>query len=411
MAANACARHARREAVASCSSCGHPMCRDCANPTGVGFKCQDCSGHTAAHPWSTRVPRRAVAIGAGVALLAVVLVVAWPDGRAGPLSDAAVGLPEQVRFTSADGTELTGLVDLPGSGGPHPGVLVVGGFGQTTAVGVGSGGGRADPLYRDLGTALSDAGLTVLRYDKRWLGDGTEDDPLTYDDRLADATAALAHLRARPGVDPDRVAVLGHGEGALVALQLARADADVAALSLLNPWGRPLVDVLATEFTRDLPPDEDPEAHEELAETLRDHVDALVATGTVPDRQELPEVLRQVFPVELDAYLRELFTIDPARQAAGVSAPTLLVHGALDPCVQAQEDVTRLQAVMDGPAQVDVLTRPDAGHTLLLDQPTGGTQPDHDMDGTGGQGGTAAERDHEAVTEIADWLGATLAAG
>lgn len=57
-------------------------------------------------------------------------------------------------------------------------------------------------------------------------------------DSTDDARAALAVLRARPEVDPERVVVLGHSEGALHAGRLA-ADGDLAGMVLLSASATP----------------------------------------------------------------------------------------------------------------------------------------------------------------------------
>ena len=118
------------------------------------------------------------------------------------------------------GTRLAGTVTLPASAGPHPAALLLSGSG---------------PLDRDSNTArmrldvskavaagLLSHGIASLRYDKRGVGQSGGDYLSTgFDDETADARAALDSLRSHPGVDADRVIVIGHSAGATIAMRLA----------------------------------------------------------------------------------------------------------------------------------------------------------------------------------------------
>src|SRR6185503_11468369 len=83
--------------------------------------------------------------------------------------------------------------------------------------------------------------VASLRCDDRGAGQSTGDSRrVTLETLARDARAALATLRHEPAVDPARVAVIGHAEGAIVAPIVAARTPDVRALALLAPPGRPL---------------------------------------------------------------------------------------------------------------------------------------------------------------------------
>ncbi len=115
---------------------------------------------------------------------------------------------------------LAGTLTLPDAPAPVPAVLLAAGSG---------------PLDRDsnhrrlrfdvtraLAHALAEGGLASLRYDKRGVGGSPGDWRAAglYDnvDDLARARDALA---ARPEVDPGRIVLAGHSEGAVLAAALA----------------------------------------------------------------------------------------------------------------------------------------------------------------------------------------------
>ncbi len=63
-------------------------------------------------------------------------------------------------------------------------------------------------------------------------------------------------LRARADVDPERIFVIGHSEGALIAAELAAADPRLAGVILLSGTATPGEAVLhwqAQQISRSLP--------------------------------------------------------------------------------------------------------------------------------------------------------------
>ena len=74
---------------------------------------------------------------------------------------------------------------------------------------------------------LSERGLVVLRYDKRGIGaNGTIIDTnvwgnVTFDSLKNDAAKALNILIEQPEVDPDKITLIGHSEGAMIIPRLA----------------------------------------------------------------------------------------------------------------------------------------------------------------------------------------------
>jgi len=100
--------------------------------------------------------------------------------------------------------------------------------------------GRPARRFRDLAHALARAGFVVYRHAKRgYAGDPAEDRldvvaTITLARTTADSRRALGRLRACPRVDPDRVLLVGHSEGTMVAPALAAGDEGIAALVLLG---------------------------------------------------------------------------------------------------------------------------------------------------------------------------------
>jgi dienelactone hydrolase len=135
------------------------------------------------------------------------------------------------------GLKTNAQLTLPAVGnGPFPGVLLIAGSGirdmnesldyiridnQT--------GARIYPPapFSQIAEYLSERGFVVLRYDKRGIGtNGTIRDSnvwgnVTFNDLKQDAEKALAVLAQQPEVDPNRITIIGHSEGTVIAPRIA----------------------------------------------------------------------------------------------------------------------------------------------------------------------------------------------
>jgi uncharacterized protein len=136
----------------------------------------------------------------------------------------------------ANGFNLAGTISQPKGSpdakGRFPAIVMVPGSGPTdrdeTVYGI--------PVFGQLAGQLADAGYVVIRYDKRGIGQsGGRAETADMNDYVDDALAALDFVRKRKDVDPDRVALLGHSEGAWVSLVAAhRKEDDLEALVLIG---------------------------------------------------------------------------------------------------------------------------------------------------------------------------------
>lgn len=146
---------------------------------------------------------------------------------------ADYGLPaacvSEVRIAGPGGRSLFGwLVEPPPAAArPAPAVLVMHGWGSNAA--------QMWPVV----PPLHAAGYAVLLIDARCHG-RSDDETFTSMPRFAeDIAAGLAWLRARPGIAPDRLALLGHSVGAAATLLHAARCHDVRAVVSLSAFAHP----------------------------------------------------------------------------------------------------------------------------------------------------------------------------
>jgi dienelactone hydrolase len=145
-------------------------------------------------------------------------------------------------FSALDGREREAMVTLPGGGGePRPAVLLVHGLASAPP---------ADPLEPPLARALAGLGHAVVRYEPRIFSRPSGED-VDWEMELADASGALAFTRALPGVDPERVFLLGLSLGGMAAPFAARRGGvrGVAVWgSTARPWGEYMADNVRTQL-------------------------------------------------------------------------------------------------------------------------------------------------------------------
>ena len=126
---------------------------------------------------------------------------------------------QDVRFTTADGIELSGWFR---AGPPGSATIIV------------FNGNAGDRSHRaPLAAALAREGFGVLLFDYRGYA-GHAGTP-SEDGLAMDARAALEHVRGRPDVDPARIAYFGESLGSAVAIGLA-VEHPTAALVLRSPF-------------------------------------------------------------------------------------------------------------------------------------------------------------------------------
>jgi uncharacterized protein len=154
--------------------------------------------------------------------------------RAGPPrnpTDTDVSIP-------AAGFTIAGTITTPAVPGRlrHPAVILVAGSGPVDRDAIVAG----IPIFTQLAAALAERGFVVLRYDKRGVGQsGGRTEVATLSDYADDVVAAFRWLRGRRDVDRDRIAVVGHSEGAALAMIAADRDRRISRSSWSRGWGRP----------------------------------------------------------------------------------------------------------------------------------------------------------------------------
>ena len=243
---------------------------------------------------------------------------------------------------------LYGTLDLPAKTGPWPVVVLHAGSGPTNRDGNG-------PLTRTdnlkmVGRALAAKGIAVLRIDKRGVGASipalAKEEDVRVETYAADVLAWVALLRNDARFT--KLGYIGHSEGALIGLVAAKDAKFDAIVSLCGP-GRPLQVVLREQLKRGLPDD-----LYKQCDTILTELEAGRAV------KEAPKSLAALFRPSVQPYLISMFKHDPAKLAAGVSAPFLIVSGSTD----IQVSATDAKCLSDANTSAKVVTIEGMNHVL-----------------------------------------------
>ena len=133
-------------------------------------------------------------------------------------------VPVDVRIASEQAVILAGTLHLPvqRGKGPFPLAILIQGHGPN-----GRGG------YSEVIKRLTADGIAALEYDKRGIGQSTGTYKEDSERLTADAVAAVAAMRRRPEIKGDRIALIGHSQGGVIAPAVAAADPTIATVVTL----------------------------------------------------------------------------------------------------------------------------------------------------------------------------------
>jgi pimeloyl-ACP methyl ester carboxylesterase len=299
---------------------------------------------------------------------------------------------EEVTFENGDIT-LAGTLTLPVGDGPHPAVVLISGSGaqdrnETIA--------QVSEIqsFKLIADALGRAGIAVLRYDDRGVGESTGVfEGATMLDFAGDTGAAVRFLLARGAINPAQIGLIGHSEGAIVAPLVALQDSSVAFMVALAGTAVPGLDVLVQQeldilATSDATEEEIAQQKEAqallmplidagdwdvleplMADLIRERIAALpedqqAAIGDI-DFFIAQQVAGSLATYQTPWY-QHFIHYDPAESWAQLTTPVLGIFGSVDVQVNAEVNAPVMQAALTqaGNSDFEIVTIPNMNHML-----------------------------------------------
>jgi uncharacterized protein len=293
--------------------------------------------------------------------------------------------------------ELPGVLTLPTTKFAVPAVVLVQGSGpqdQDETIG-------PNKPFADIASGLASQNIAVLRYVKRtkqYGADSKSDAPFTVKDEVTDdAIAAISLLMKMPEINKKQVYVLGHSLGGMLVPRIAAEDPQVAGIIILAGTARPLEKVVVDQvrYIASLTQPETPENTKQI-----EKAEAIASQVESPSLKSESVVDFFGSPIP-GSYFLDLRNYDPARVAAGLKVPILVLQGGRDYQVTAADfDVWKKELAGDPRATFKFYPT----YTHLFNPGVGSGPPspqDYSM------GGNVSE---DVINDIAHWIKSNAAA-
>lgn len=231
-------------------------------------------------------------------------------------------------------------------------------------------------LFNDIALHLANAGIASLRYDKRGCGNSKgKYDPAGHSDLITDAQAGLLFLQQHAALTNAELFLLGHGEGALIAAQLASAQPSIAGQILICPFLQNYAELIHQQAEKSLAEIKAlPGFQGKLIRFfLRLSGDQIAKQKKLIERiKKSSKATLKVRKQTINAkWIREMVAIDAGAMYARPELPTLAIGGEKD-LQSPPEDTRKLSEIVKGPLDIHVL--PDLTHILRCDPDEPSTQ-------------------------------------
>ena len=304
----------------------------------------------------------------------------------------------------AEGVRLAGTLTMPETGGPFPAVVLVSGSGPQD---------RDENLeghkpFLVIADYLTRRGIAVLRYDDRGVFQSRGNfATATTEDLASDAQAAVEYLEARQEIDPERIGIVGHSEGGLIAPMVSVRYSSVDFIVLLAGPGfvgeeilymqQALIlaslgaDEVGIAFNRrrselyNTVLKEEPDnalAAERLRQIWLDSLEGKILPEGFSDEElesvfaelesltekQKTDITRSVFEPQMRNFLtpwyRFFLTYDPRPALRQVQVPVLAMNGDKDLQVPGRENLEAIEAALveGGNADFSIVELPNLNH-------------------------------------------------
>ena len=256
--------------------------------------------------------------------------------------------------------KVPGTLSMPVCDQPVPAVVLVQGSGATN---------RDEHIYavrpfRDIANALSQKGIAVLRYDKRTYVHGREmlagsslRTLCVEEEVIQDAIYAGQLLASDPRIDPERIYIMGHSLGAMLAPRIVAQSGELFhGMILASGTDKTFVEVLLRQAR-----DADYITEKQRAELLSD--------GQAIYGMTREESLQNKFNDYYAYYYWEMLQYPSASEYLKTLArPTLIINGSRDIQVIEEEGRETWERVLDLDAPWLTCYWTDVNHLLMRPQ-------------------------------------------
>jgi pimeloyl-ACP methyl ester carboxylesterase len=285
----------------------------------------------------------------------------------------------------SDKVKLTGSLTVPASKEKVPAVVLITGSGAQD---------RNETIlghrpFLVLADHLTRQGIAVLRVDDRGTGgSGAGSAKDTSETFAEDTLAGVAFLKTRKEIDPQRIGLLGHSEGGIIAPMAAIKSKDIAFIVMMAGIGQTGRDVILMQgdlMTKvgGTPPETTAQirkVYEQIFSILKAEPDNAVAEKKIrevvsKETAAMTEAQKKAFaPVAkqiegqmgmyVSPWFRFLLEFDPAKTLEKVTIPVLAIVGEKDLQVPPKENLSLIEAALKkaGNKNYTIMLMPGLNH-------------------------------------------------
>jgi hypothetical protein len=258
-------------------------------------------------------------------------------------------------INTAQNITLAATLTIPQGKGPFPGVVLITGSGPQD---------RDETLlghkpFLVLSDYLTRHGIAVLRADDRGTGKSRGNfETATTADFATDTEAGVAYLKTRPELNLQKIGLIGHSEGGVIAPMIAARDHDIAFIVMMAGTGVPGDELLVAQVRAiDEAGGKTPEEAEKDAKQEREVLNVFKAdkdgatldkdlrakmAGEIPDAQ-IGTAIRQM----TSPWFRFFTSYDPVAALRKVTCPVLAINGEKDMQVPPKQNLPAIRKALE----------------------------------------------------------------
>ncbi len=326
---------------------------------------------------------------------------------------------EEVTFQNTqDGISLAGTLTFPNNGMDFPTVILISGSGPQD---------RNEEVFEHkpfwvLADYLTKNGIAVLRYDDRGVGKSTGDfSKATSIDFARDVVAAISYLKTRKEVNLNKIGLIGHSEGGVIAPMIAAENKDIAFIVAMAGVMIPGSELLLLQKEMQLHAMGSSEEFILKEIGFDEGIMNVVSTSTIDSlKNNLGKYTTEYFQknpkfasehglkeeyyktIIVNSYsspwVHNFISYNPKKTLENVNCPLLALNGNKDLQVPAKENLEVLQSIMDADTSKNFTLKsyPDLNH-LFQECQTGTVQEYGQIEQT---------ISPEVLNDIAEWINA-----
>lgn len=265
---------------------------------------------------------------------------------------------KEVKFKNElENFNLAGTLTIPEGKGPFPAVILISGSGPQN---------RDEEImghkpFLVIADYLTRNGIAVLRYDDRGVGESEGDfQKATTSDFAFDAQSAYIYLKKQKKIDKNKIGIIGHSEGGMIAQIIAANDSNVKLIVLLAAPGVKISELMLKQTEMNLAingiskeeidvslelnkkfynilltePEND-KATLKIDKILTDHLNSMTPEEANQIKLQIPLIKKTL----LSSWFRYFIKFDPDFYLRQVKCAVLAINGEKDVQVSCEENL------------------------------------------------------------------------